>query len=94
MFALFLVFYAIGKWYPGTGAEQIDWRPTRSPELEAQLEMEDLEQMLEAQNVRRRRKGKPELTEEQVRAEVEEAERWRADLAERYRRESQQDIES
>ena len=53
-----------------------------------------MEQMLEAQNVRRRRKGVPELTEDQIRAEVEEAERWRADLAERYRRESEQDLES
>jgi hypothetical protein len=50
--------------------------------------------MLEAQNQRRRRRGQPELTEEAVRAEVEEAERWRKDLAERYRRESEQDIES
>jgi hypothetical protein len=50
--------------------------------------------MLEAQNERRRRAGRPELTEEGVRAEVEEAERWRADLAERYRRESEPDVES
>ena len=56
--------------------------------------MEDLQQMLDAQNERRRRRGSPELTEDQVRAEVEEAERWRADLAERYRRESAPDVES
>ena len=50
-----LIFLAIGKWYPGSGAEQVDWKPTRSPELEAQLEVDDVEQMIEAQNVRRRR---------------------------------------
>ena len=55
LIAVFLIFYAIGKWYPGSGAEQVDWRPTRSPEVEAELEMEDLQQMLDAQNERRRR---------------------------------------
>jgi hypothetical protein len=72
----------------------VDWRPTRSPELEAHLEAQDLEQMLEAQNMRRRQKGRPELTEDDIRAQVEEAEQWRRDLAERYRRESQHDVES
>ena len=64
---VFLIFLAIGKWYPGSGAEQVDWRPTRSPELEAQLEVDDVEQMIEAQNVRRRASGRPEITEEGVR---------------------------
>ena len=84
---VFLIFLAIGKWYPGSGAEQVDWRPTRSPELEAELELEDIEQMIEAQNLRRRATGRPEITEDQVRADVEEAERWRKDQAERYKRE-------
>jgi hypothetical protein len=94
LIALFLLFYAIGKWYPGSGAEQVDWRPTRSPELEAQLEMEDLDQMLEAQNERRRRTGRPELTEEGIRADVAEAERWKEELIERYRKESEKDVEA
>ncbi len=83
--ALVLVFLAIGKWYPGSGAEQVHWRPTRSVELEAQLEMDDLEQMLEAQNERRRASGREEITEEGMRADVEAAERWRREQAERYR---------
>src|ERR671930_1541027 len=87
LIALFLVFYALGKYYPGSGAEQVDWRPTRSPELEAELELEDIEQMIEAQNLRRRATGRPEITEDQVRADVEEAERWRKEQAERYKRE-------
>src|ERR687887_1492523 len=91
---LFIVFYAIGKYYPGSGAEQVDWRPTRSPELEAQLEMEDLDQMLEAQNERRRRSGRPEITEEQVVAQVEEDERWKRELLDRYRSESEGDVEA
>ncbi len=64
------IFYALGRWYPGSGAEQVDWRPTRSPELEAELELDDVDQMLEAQNERRRRTGRPEISEDEVRAEV------------------------
>ena len=82
-----LIFLALGRWYPGSGAEQVDWRPTRSPELEAELELEDLDQMLEAQNERRRASGRAELTEEQIRGEVEEEERWREEELERYKRE-------
>ena len=85
--AIFLIFLAIGKWYPGSGAEQVDWRPTRSPEVEAELELDDVDQMLEAQNARRRASGRPELTEDEVRSQVEEDERWRREQVERYRRE-------
>ena len=81
-----VVFLAIGKWYPGSGAEQVDWRPTRSYEDEIRLEMEDVDQMIEAQNVRRRADGRPELTEEQIRGEVEDEERWREEELERYKR--------
>ena len=85
--ALFLVFWAIGKWYPGSGAEQVDWRPTRSPELEIELELDDVDQMIEAQNVRRRASGRPEISEDQIRADVEQSERWRKEQAARYRAE-------
>jgi hypothetical protein len=78
-----LIFVAIGKWYPGSGAEQVDWRPTRSPELEAELEMNDIDQMVEAQNVRRRATGRPEISEEDARQWVEEDERWRRELLDR-----------
>jgi hypothetical protein len=82
-----LAFLAIGKWYPGSGAEQVGWRPTRSPELEAELELEDLDQMIEAQNVRRRASGRAEITEESVRARVEEDEGWLERQLARHRRE-------
>jgi hypothetical protein len=64
------IFLAIGKWYPGSGAEQLDWKPTRSYEDEVELEVQDIDQMLEAQNERRRRSGRAELTEDDVQAEV------------------------
>ena len=35
--ALIGAFLMIGKLYPGSGADVIDWKPTRSPEVEAEL---------------------------------------------------------
>lgn len=60
----------LGLFHPRTGADTLDWRPTRSAELEIQNEIDDLDQMLEAANARRRARGAPELTEEGVRASV------------------------
>ena len=77
------ILFALGRWYPGSGAEQVDWRPTRSPELEAELELDDVAQMLEAQTARRRASGRPEITEDDVRAKVAEDERWRDELRRR-----------
>ena len=65
-----LAVLALGQWYPGSGAEQLDWKPTRSPQVEAQNEIDDVEQMLAAQNERRRRRGLPDRTEEEIAAEV------------------------
>ena len=77
------IFLAIGRWYPGSGAEQVDWRPTRSPEVEAELEIDDVDQMIEAQNVRRRRSGRPEITEADIRDQVAADQRWRDELRRR-----------
>jgi hypothetical protein len=54
----------LARAYPGSGADLVDWKPTRSHEVEAQLELEDVQQMIEAQNEYRRRRGAAELTEE------------------------------
>ncbi|HEX2161944.1 MAG TPA: hypothetical protein VHF88_09015 [Thermoleophilaceae bacterium] len=72
-----LILLAIGKWYPGSGAEQVDWKPTRSVELEIELELDDVDQMLEANNERRRASGRPELTEDGLREELAAEERLR-----------------
>jgi len=73
------VLLVVGHYYPGTSAELVDWKPTRSPELEAQNEIDDVQQMLEAQNEMRRRRGAPERNEQELRDEVaaEELERLR-----------------
>jgi len=41
-------------------AELLDWKPTRSPEREAELELGDIEQMLTGTNRLRRARGAPE----------------------------------
>jgi hypothetical protein len=87
---LFLIFMAIGKWHPVSGAEVLDWKPTRSPEVEAELELDDVEQMLEAQNARRRASGRPERSEEDVEMQVYEDRAFIDEYAERVRREGEQ----
>jgi hypothetical protein len=76
---LLAAFLLLGRFYPGSGAQQLDWRPTRSAEVELQNEIDDEEQMFEAINARRRARGEADLTEEDVRARVAE------DVAERRR---------
>src|SRR5436189_2477373 len=84
---LFLIFLAIGKYHPASGAEVLDWKPTRSPEVEAELELDDIDQMLEAQNERRRASGRPERTEDDVSMQVHEDRQFNDDYAERVKRE-------
>ena len=66
------VILLVGHFYPGSGADIVDWKPTRSYETEAQLEIDDVQQMLDAQNEMRRRRGAPELTPEELDRKVAE----------------------
>ena len=86
---IFGIFLAIGKWHPVSGAEVLDWKPTRSPEVEAELELDDVDQMLEAQNAPRRASGRPERSEEDVQAQVNEDRAFIDEYAERVRREDE-----
>lgn len=69
---LFLVgvLVIVGHFYGGSDHELVDWFPTRSPELEVENEIDDVRQMVEAQNEMRRRRGAPELDEGDLRREV------------------------
>jgi hypothetical protein len=71
------VLLVVGHFYPGSSASLVDWYPTRSPEVEAQNEIDDVRQMMEAQNEMRRRRGVPEMTEEELHRGVAEDERMR-----------------
>jgi len=70
---LFLVgvLLLVGHFNERSNRELIDWKPTRSPEVEAQNEIDDVQQMLDAQNEMRRRRGATELDEGRLRGEVE-----------------------
>jgi hypothetical protein len=59
-----LVLVLLARAYPGSGADLVDWKPTRSHEVEAQLEVDDVQQMIAAQNEYRRKRGAEEITEE------------------------------
>jgi hypothetical protein len=74
------VLLVVGHFYPGSSADLVDWKPTRSPQVEAQNEIDDVQQMIDAQNEMRRRRGLAERDEQQLRQEVatEELERLRA----------------
>ncbi|HEX4305230.1 MAG TPA: hypothetical protein VHZ54_04280 [Solirubrobacterales bacterium] len=72
------VIAVVGHFYPGADAELLDWFPTRSPAVEVQNELDDVRQMLEAQNEMRRRRGAEELTEADIAARVTEDERWKS----------------
>jgi hypothetical protein len=71
------VLVLVGHYYPGSSSDLVDWKPTRSPEVEAQNEVDDIRQMMEAQNEMRRRRGAPEMTEADLQAKVAEDERLR-----------------
>jgi hypothetical protein len=73
-----LMLVLLARAYPGSGADLVDWRPTRSFEDEARLEAEDLAQMMEAQNEYRRRRGAADLTDEDLRRMAEEDEAIRS----------------
>lgn len=58
-----LVLVLLGRSYPGSGADLLDWKPTRDYETEFELEEDDVAQMIAAQNRYRRKRGAEELTE-------------------------------
>jgi hypothetical protein len=76
---LFLILVALARVFEGHSvADIIDWKPTRSPEVEAQNEVDDVRQMIEAQNALRRKRGAAELTEEDVQRHAREDQAIRA----------------
>ncbi len=76
-----LLVLALGMFSKRSALDILDCRPTRSPEAEAQNELDDIAQMVEAQNELKRRRGAPEISEEEIEARVredrEQLRRWR-----------------
>ena len=76
---LFLIMVALARVFEGTSvADFLDWKPTRSPEVEAQNEVDDVRQMIEAQNALRRKRGANEITELDVERQAREDQAFRA----------------
>ena len=64
--ALIVTVVLLGVFSKRSALDILDWKPTRSPRVEAENEVDDIEQMVAAQNELRRRRGKPERTLEQI----------------------------
>jgi hypothetical protein len=61
--AVVLSVWLLGRFYPGSGMEQLGLRSAREiAETRESLEAEDLDQMLAAHNARRRARGESEVT--------------------------------
>jgi hypothetical protein len=69
---LFLVgvLVVVGHFYGGKSSDLVGWYPTRSPQVEAENEIDDVRQMVEAQNEMRARRGARPLDEGELRREV------------------------
>ncbi len=69
--ALVLVFWIIGRYYPGSGLEQLGLQSARElHEQREALDAEDLDQMLAAHNERRRARGEAEISADELEARV------------------------
>jgi hypothetical protein len=69
--AVVLVFWIIGRYYPGSGLEQLGLQSARElHERREALEAEDLDQMLAAHNERRRARGETEISAGELEARV------------------------
>ena len=69
-----VVFFVLGSLLLGVFSKRsaldiLDWKPSRSSDLEAENEIDDVEQMIAAQNDIRRRLGKPERTLDEIQSE-------------------------
>jgi hypothetical protein len=86
---LVLCLWLVGRFYPGSGLNEIGMRSAREiAERREELEADDLEQMIAAHNARRRARGEREVTagdlELQVAADIRDQQRRReAYLADR-----------
>ena len=69
--ALVLWIWLLGKYFPGSGLEQVGLRSAREiSETREELEAEDLNQMLAAHNARRRARGEREMSVEDLELRV------------------------
>ena len=76
---LFVIMVVLARAFQGHSvADLLDWKPTRSPEVEAQNEVDDVQQMIDAQNALRRKRGAKEITHADVERQAREDQAIRA----------------
>jgi hypothetical protein len=76
---LFVIMVVLARTFQGHSvADLLDWKPTRSPEVEAQNEVDDVQQMIDAQNALRRKRGAKEITAADVQRQAREDQAIRA----------------
>jgi len=76
---LFVIMVVLARAFQGHSvADLLDWKPTRSPDVEAQNEVDDIQQMIDAQNALRRKRGAREITEADVQRQAREDQAIRA----------------
>jgi hypothetical protein len=76
---LFVIMVVLARTFQGHSvADLLDWKPTRSPDVEAQNEVDDVRQMIDAQNALRRKRGAKEITEADVERQAQEDQAIRA----------------
>ena len=86
---LVLLLVLAGKFAPGSGLEQLDWKSSREiTERREALDAEDVQQMIAARNARRRARGEREVSLEEVELQV------FAEIGEEQRRREQLQAES
>lgn len=66
---------ALGAWNPQSIADLTGRSDRRRWETQAKIEEGDVDQMVDAHNVSRRRRGKAEVSEEEIRARAKAGER-------------------
>lgn len=85
LMAMVIALLLIGRFYPGSGLEQLGMRSAREiTERREELEAEDLQQMLAAHNARRRRRGEAEVTLEDLELRVSQDHREQLQRREAY----------
>jgi hypothetical protein len=68
---LVLVLWLLGRYYPGSGLEQLGLKSARElVDRREALEAEDLDQIVAAHNARKRARGEPEVNADEVQARV------------------------
>lgn len=70
LIAFLLLLMLLARFHPGSGADLLDWDPQHREAARVLAEREDLDQMLERENRRRRERGLPDLDEEELRISV------------------------